>query len=72
LLDAGDGAWARPMDSRPFNGHLTLARSKRPSALRGLPRPPISCSWQVEELTLVESTLDPHGARYEVVERWRL
>ncbi|HUE58779.1 MAG TPA: 2'-5' RNA ligase family protein [Acidimicrobiales bacterium] len=67
--DAGPAVEGRP---RPFHGHLTLARAKHPSLLRGLPRPAISCSWEVCEVTLVNSTLHPQGARYEVLERWRL
>ncbi len=58
--------------ARPFHGHLTLARAKHPSLLKGLPRPAISFSWDVGEVTLVNSTLHPEGARYDVVERWRL
>ena len=57
---------------RSFTGHLTLARAKRPSALRGLPAPAVKSTWNVDEVTLVSSTLHPHGARYEVIERWRI
>lgn len=55
-----------------FTGHLTLARAKRPSLLRDLPTPLIDSSWEVQEVTLVNSTLHPAGARYDVVDRWRL
>jgi RNA 2',3'-cyclic 3'-phosphodiesterase len=58
--------------ARPFHGHLTLARAKHPSLLKGLPRPAMSFSWDVGDVTLVNSTLHPQGARYDVVERWQL
>jgi 2'-5' RNA ligase len=72
VLDSGSGPWAQERDAGRFNGHLTLARARRPSAVRGLPVPAISSTWTVHEVTLVNSTLHPHGARYEVIERWRL
>jgi 2'-5' RNA ligase len=59
-------------DPRPFRGHLTLARSRRPGrpparpgelAGAGLAR----ASWEVREVTLVESHLSRAGAAYEVV-----
>ena len=73
LVGPADGL-VGPADglARPFHGHLTLARAKHPSLLKGLPRPAISFSWDVGEVTLVNSTLHPEGARYDVVERWRL
>lgn len=58
--------------SRPFNAHLTLARAKKPAALRHLPAPDFSIAWVVTEVTLVCSTLDPEAARYEIVGRWAL
>ena len=57
---------------RAFRGHITLARAKAPAALRGLPAQPFEASWRATELTLVCSTLDPAGARYEVVDKWSL
>lgn len=63
-----------PMEEppRPFRGHLTLARTRRPGSLSGLPAPAVESRWDVRELTLVRSELRPTGARYEVVERWPL
>jgi 2'-5' RNA ligase len=63
---------AAPEVGRPFRGHLTIAR-----AARGVdPRPPapvpFSASWEVDQVTLVASTLHPAGARYEVISRYRL
>ncbi|HEX4863267.1 MAG TPA: 2'-5' RNA ligase family protein [Acidimicrobiales bacterium] len=55
-----------------FRGHLTLARARKPSLLRDLPKPPLDSSWEVQEVTLVNSTLHPAGARYDVIDRWPL
>lgn len=56
---------------RPFRGHLTLARTKTAPSMRNLPTPPFQSSWNVREVTLVLSTLDPTAARYQVVGTWR-
>lgn len=57
---------------RTFNGHITLARAKAPPAMRGLPAAPVQETWTATEVTLVNSSLAPAGARYEIVERWSL
>jgi 2'-5' RNA ligase len=57
---------------RPFRGHLTLARARRPAALQGLPATPASDRWMVSDMTLVRSDLLADGARYHVVSRWPL
>jgi 2'-5' RNA ligase len=57
---------------RAFRGHITLARSKRRGGLAGLPTPEIAETWPVDEFCLVKSDLLPGGARYQVLERWRL
>jgi 2'-5' RNA ligase len=61
-------------DPHPLFPHVTLARHRRarredgPGAvLRGLAGAPVEGSWEVEEVTLVSSTLGPEGSRYEVV-----
>jgi 2'-5' RNA ligase len=64
--------FGRPPARRPFRGHVTLARARHPRGLAGLPAAPMSARWTVEELTLVASTLQPDGARYQVVGRWPL
>jgi 2'-5' RNA ligase len=57
-----------PPEDRPFNGHVTLARSRRgDSDLRPLAGQPLAGCWPVTEVTLVASQLHPHGARYETV-----
>ena len=55
---------------RPFVGHVTLARSRRPSpALASLaastPVPAGARAWAASELTLVRSTPGPGGSTYE-------
>ena len=64
----------RPPEDRAFSGHLTLARVGKEAKvdLRPLTGAPVSGSWPVNELTLVESRLSSSGARYEVVERFAL
>jgi RNA 2',3'-cyclic 3'-phosphodiesterase len=53
-----------------FVGHLTLARVKShvpmPRALGAL----VGAEFDVEEIALVQSRLDPQGARYETIETW--
>jgi 2'-5' RNA ligase len=58
-----------PPPDRPFRGHLTLARAKEGVDLRLLAGTPVAGTWPVSELTLVASTLDPAGARYEILAR---
>jgi 2'-5' RNA ligase len=65
------GEIGRPPEPRSFNGHVTLARARdrrRGVDLRSLTGTPISATWPVTEVCLVESHLHPHGANYEVVE----
>ncbi|MDP8975857.1 MAG: RNA 2',3'-cyclic phosphodiesterase [Actinomycetota bacterium] len=62
-------------DSRPFTGHVTLARARdrRGVDLRPLAGVSISGSWPVREVSLVASHLGGRGpARYEVVESLEL
>jgi RNA 2',3'-cyclic 3'-phosphodiesterase len=53
-----------------FIGHLTVARLKPhtrvPHALGAL----VSAEFDVTEVALVQSRLDPHGARYETLHTW--
>jgi 2'-5' RNA ligase len=55
-----------------FVGHLTVARVKAnapmPQTLGAL----ISSEFDVDELSLVQSRLEPSGARYETLHTWRL
>lgn len=57
------------LERRPFAAHITLLRkASAPRRLPPLPR----LEWPVTEFSLVRSTLDAKGSRYEVVERFRL
>lgn len=51
-----------------FRGHCTLARAAGrrtvPAALTGIP---VAARWAVTDVGLVRSTLDPGGARYEII-----
>ena len=59
-----------PPADRAFQGHLTLARSRRGDTdLRSLEGTAISGGWRAAEVTLVRSHLGGSGARYEVIER---
>jgi 2'-5' RNA ligase len=53
-----------------FIGHLTIARVKShvpmPRALGAL----VSAEFDVEEVALVQSRLEPQGSRYETIETW--
>jgi 2'-5' RNA ligase len=55
-------------ETRPFHGHLTLARARRgsslPSSLVGVP---LAGTWRVGRVSLVRSELRPDGARYTEV-----
>lgn len=50
-------------EARPFHGHLTLGRLRRPGLCR-LVGHPVDGEFPVEELTLVRSETHPDGARY--------
>jgi RNA 2',3'-cyclic 3'-phosphodiesterase len=73
VAEAVEGATARigqPLPERRFYGHLTVARGRRGADLRraGQVLVPLSMSWPVASLSLVESQLRPHGARYRELE----
>jgi 2'-5' RNA ligase len=58
-------------EDRRFAGHLTLARLRRRAAC-GVTGTPFRARFEVGEVVLVRSTLDPDGARHEIVRRHRL
>jgi 2'-5' RNA ligase len=64
------GVGVAPED-RPFRGHLTVARARgRASVPRELAGAPLAARWVVDEVALVESTLQgARGSRYTVLER---
>lgn len=61
-------------EARPFQPHLTLARSRARggAALPDLPNPPALQSWRPGELILYTSTLGRAGSVYEPLRRIRL
>lgn len=59
--------------TRPrFFGHLTLARVKPSVAMPRALGTMFSAEFEVDEIALVQSRLDPDGARYETIETWPL
>ncbi|MFT3853628.1 MAG: RNA 2',3'-cyclic phosphodiesterase [Ilumatobacteraceae bacterium] len=59
-----------PPPRRRFVGHLTLARLKPYAHLPTTLGAPVSTSFPVDEIALVQSRLDPAGARYETLHTW--
>jgi len=56
--------------SRPFHGHLTLARTKaRGVHQRALE---LECAWPVRDVELIRSHLGRGGAHYETISRFAL
>jgi 2'-5' RNA ligase len=55
-----------------FAAHLTLARVKRRARMPHALGVPFSAAFAVEEVALVQSRLDPDGARYETIATWPL
>ncbi len=58
-----------PLDPKPFHPHLTLAR---PKARIPLPPPPLSETWTVDRLHLVESIQGEDAVRHETRFQWPL
>jgi 2'-5' RNA ligase len=60
-----DGGWYAP-ESRPFLGHVTVARIPRGIRVRAVKLPGLpSVRFSADEVTLYRSRLAPSGARYE-------
>ena len=53
-----------------FVGHLTIARVKSRMPMPRALGARVSAEFDVEEIALVRSRLDPQGSRYESVETW--
>lgn len=60
------------LGARAFRGHLTLARARRPEALRDLPAPPLEAEWLVQEVLAFSSQLLPSGAVHHRLGGWAL
>jgi 2'-5' RNA ligase len=56
-------------EQRPFRPHLTVLRDCRSCEWPG---PVTPVAWPVRDFALLRSETLPQGARYEIVERWRL
>ncbi len=65
----------RSEKSLPFRAHITMARHSpgvnAVQLLEQLSLPP-EFSWEAAEVQLMQSSLHPHGASYQVVERFTL
>jgi 2'-5' RNA ligase len=60
-------------ETRPFLGHVTVARVARGARIRPTPLPPPpAVRFDAEAVTLYRSRLEPGGARYEALETVRL
>lgn len=57
------------LDPRPHVPHVTLVRNARCTSLPSLKMP---IRWSVEAFALVESCLQPEGARYQILATWPL
>lgn len=57
------------LDQRPYLPHLTLVRHARCANLPEFSRP---LQWHVGAFALVESLLQPSGARYRILQHWPL
>jgi 2'-5' RNA ligase len=64
----------QPLPERRFYGHMTIARGRRGTDLRRARQllTSLAMSWPVTSLSLVQSQLHPHGARYSDVERFTI
>lgn len=61
-----------PLPGGRFHGHLTLARARRPAALRGLAGVEVGLAWPVEGIAAYRSELGAAGARHHLLGRWPL
>lgn len=65
-------------ESRPFTGHVTLGRARRPEPTPGLDKEMLALQKSrlgrraIEEFALVQSVLHPTGSVYTVLERFAL
>jgi RNA 2',3'-cyclic 3'-phosphodiesterase len=57
-------------EERPFAAHVTLLRHARCD--KALPAGGLHIEWPVRDFVLVESELQPEGARYRILQRWSL
>jgi 2'-5' RNA ligase len=55
---------------RRYTGHLTVARLKRHARMPHAMGLPLQVAFDVDEVALVQSRLDPAGARYQTIHTW--
>jgi RNA 2',3'-cyclic 3'-phosphodiesterase len=61
-----------PPGTKPFDGHLTIARRRRRSHARLPAGDPVDACFVADEIILFSSVLSKEGAEHEAVARWRL
>jgi len=69
VVEATSGI-GQPPSSRPFSGHITLARNRKKASLDGLVGEAVSARWAVEDIALVASVASGQPGvanRYDVV-----
>jgi 2'-5' RNA ligase len=71
VVGEATAAHGRPVDPRPFRGHLTLARLRHRGACR-LAGHPLRATFAATEIELVSSMLGRTGAHHEVVRAFSL
>ncbi len=69
-LQAGLGAADFRTEARLFAAHVTLLRHARCEA--SPPEGDLRIDWPVRDFVLAKSDLKPEGARYRIIDRWRL
>lgn len=62
---------ALPVELRPFRGHLTLGRLRRPGSVPSIVGRPLTAIDAVDEIALVQSSPVDGVATYRIVGRWR-
>jgi 2'-5' RNA ligase len=70
-VGSAPATWGKA-ETRPFRGHLTLARcrGRAPAALLSIGLPAVA--WRADAVCLVRSHLRPTGAAYETIETFDL
>lgn len=61
-----------PLGTKPFDGHLTIARRRRRRHARLAAGDPVDACFVADEVILFSSVLSKEGAEHEAVARWRL
>lgn len=67
---AGAAELGAPPTRRRFRGHLTIARVKSHARMPAVLGALVNTEFAVDEVALVQSRLEPDGARYETLHAW--